>query len=195
MEVLSAQYVPQCCLGQHPRAVVTVLHVGNRDCGIGNSEEYDCVNRHSHAVLGQNLNKEESLKYLKYKCECSSPLGAGPSSWMSACPPPPRARCRAAQSVAPGQESRPSWGGPGGRWPLARTPSQPGIRSSVLSKIKHLDISLNLEADKKGEGECEDDHNPGYALEEDSRQTKTTVTDLPSTSSSSDTSKQALPLE
>ena len=47
---------------------------------------------------------------------------------------------------------------------------------------------VNLEADKKGKGKCEDDHNPGDALEEDSRQTKTTVTDLPSTSSSSDTS-------
>ena len=48
-------------------------------------------------------------------------------------------------------------------------------------------VLLDLEADKKGEGECEDDHNPGDALEEDSRHTKTAVTDLPSTSSSSDT--------
>ena len=58
----------------------------------------------------------------------------------------------------------------------------------VLGKIKHkIYLLLDLEADKKGEGECEDDHNPGDALEEDSRHTKTAVTDLPSTSSSSDT--------
>lgn len=55
MEVLGAQDVPQCGLGQHARAVVTVLHVGHRDRRVGDSEEHDCVNRYSHAVLGQNL--------------------------------------------------------------------------------------------------------------------------------------------
>ena len=61
MEVLGAQDVPQCGLGQHPGAVVTVLHVGHRNRGVRDSEEHDCVNRHSHAVLGQNLEEGTSL--------------------------------------------------------------------------------------------------------------------------------------
>ena len=57
MEVLGAQDVSESGLGQHPRAVVTVLHVSHGDRGVGDSEEHDRVNRHSHAVLCQNLKK------------------------------------------------------------------------------------------------------------------------------------------
>ena len=48
---------------------------------------------------------------------------------------------------------------------------------------------LNLEANEQGEGESENDNNPGDALEEYARQTETTVTDMSLTSSLWDTKK------
>ena len=55
MKVLGAEDVPERGLGQHPRAVVAVLHISHRDRGVGDSEKHHRVHRHCHTVLGQNL--------------------------------------------------------------------------------------------------------------------------------------------
>ena len=51
------------------------------------------------------------------------------------------------------------------------------------------EMFLNLEANEQGEGESENDNNPGDALEEYARHTETTVTDMSLTSSLWDTKK------
>ena len=57
MEVFGAEDVSERGLGQHPRAVMTVLNIGHGDRCVRDSEEHDRVNRHSNTVLGQDLNK------------------------------------------------------------------------------------------------------------------------------------------
>ena len=57
VQVLGAEDVPERGLGQHPRAVVAVLHISHRDRGVGDSEKHHRVHRHCHTVLGENLKR------------------------------------------------------------------------------------------------------------------------------------------
>lgn len=52
-----AHYVPEGGLGEQPRRVVGVLHVRDRNGGVGDAVVDHRVHRDRHAVLCQNLRK------------------------------------------------------------------------------------------------------------------------------------------
>ena len=65
MQILGTQDVPQRGLGQQTRGVVSVLHVGHWDGGIGHAVVDDSIHRHRHRVLGENLqNHKKRLQTL-----------------------------------------------------------------------------------------------------------------------------------
>ena len=55
VQVLGPEDVPQGGLGQHPGAVVAVLHVSHGNGRVRDAEEDNSVHRHRHAVLCQDL--------------------------------------------------------------------------------------------------------------------------------------------
>ena len=55
INVTNAMVSPEGGLCQEPRGVVTVLHIGHGDGGVGHPIEHHRVHRHRHRVLGQDL--------------------------------------------------------------------------------------------------------------------------------------------
>ena len=60
MKAFGTQDVPQRGLGQQPRWVMGVLHIGHWDCGIAHSVVDDSVYRHGDGVPGQDFLRRHS---------------------------------------------------------------------------------------------------------------------------------------
>ena len=77
VEVLCAQNIPECGLGQQPGGVVGILHVGHGYGGVGDPVVHHSIHRHRHRVLGQDLEGLSEVTMTRLAAAPDLPLEVG----------------------------------------------------------------------------------------------------------------------